>query len=110
MIIDKKYLRQKRKRRVRAKISGSPGRPRFSLYRSHQALYAQFIDDEHHVVLVAKRIKGKNKEAARNLGKQVIELAKGKGISTIVFDRNGYRYHGVLHELAQTLREGGLQF
>ena len=114
---DKNAQRQKRHVRVRAKISGTPERPRLNVYRSNANIYAQIIDDVNGVTLVSastleKDFEGAagNKEAARKVGKAVAERAKAKGIDTVVFDRGGYIYHGRVAELAEGAREGGLEF
>ena len=103
--------------RVRAKISGTPERPRLNVFRSNANIYAQIIDDVAGVTLVSastldKGLEGAagNKEAARKVGKILAERAKDKGIETVVFDRGGYVYHGRVQELAEGAREGGLKF
>ena len=114
---DTKAQRAKRHVRVRAKISGTPERPRLNVFRSNANIYAQIIDDVNGVTLVAastleKAFEGAtgNKEAARNVGKLVAERALEKGIDTVVFDRGGYLYHGRVAELAEGAREAGLEF
>ena len=114
---DTNAQRLKRHKRVRAKISGTPERPRLNVFRSKQNIYAQIIDDTTGVTLVsASTVEkdfdgyGGNKEAARKVGQTVAERAKAKGIDAIVFDRGGYVYHGRVAELAEGAREGGLQF
>lgn len=114
---DKNAQRLKRHARVRAKISGTPERPRLAVYRSNAHIYAQIIDDVNGVTLcsassVEKNFKGvgSNKEAAKIIGKTVAERALAKGIDTVVFDRGGYVYHGRVSELAAGAREGGLKF
>ena len=103
--------------RVRAKISGTPERPRLNVVRSNTNIYAQIIDDVAGVTLVSastldKSFEGAtgNKEAARKVGKLLAERAQARGIETVVFDRGGYVYHGRVQELAEGAREGGLQF
>ncbi len=114
---DKNAQRLKRHTRVRGKISGTPERPRLSVYRSNANISAQIIDDVNGVTLVAastleKGFEGAagNKEAARKVGKTIAERAKAKGIAAVVFDRSGYLYHGRVAELAEGAREGGLEF
>ena len=114
---DTRSQRIKRHKRVRAKISGTPERPRLNVFRSATNIYAQIIDDVNGVTLVAAASNEKdfegatgNKEAARKVGKLVAERAKAKGIDTVVFDRGGYIYHGRVAELAEGAREGGLEF
>ena len=115
--LDTNAQRKKRQKRVRGRITGTPERPRLSVYRSNANIYAQLIDDVNGVTLAAassldKSIEGYggNKEAAREVGKLVAQRALDKGIETVVFDRNGYIYHGRVQELADGAREGGLKF
>ena len=114
---DSNKARAKRHARVRAKISGTPERPRLNVYRSTKHIYAQLIDDVNGVTLASASSMDKdfegatgNKEAARKVGKMVAERAQAKGIDTVVFDRGGYIYHGRVAELAEGAREGGLEF
>ena len=114
---DKNAQRLHRHVRVRGKISGTPERPRLSVFRSNANIYAQIIDDVNGVTLVSastleKEFEGAtgNKEAARKVGALVAERAKAKGIEEVVFDRGGYVYHGRVAELAEGAREGGLKF
>lgn len=109
--------RQKRHKRVRGKICGTAARPRLCVFRSLQHIYAQIIDDTTGNTLVTassqdKNFEGKggNKEAARNVGKNIAEKAKAAGITSVVFDRGGYVYHGRVAEVAEGAREGGLEF
>lgn len=109
-----------RKRRVRKKIEGTPQRPRLSVYKSNTNIYAQIIDDENQTTLVSantlqKDVKdglesGSNVEAAKKVGKVLAEKANQKGITTVVFDRNGYQFHGKVKALADSARENGLEF
>ena len=115
--IDRKAERVRRHKRVRNKISGTAECPRLSVFRSNTNLYVQVIDDENQVTLVSastldKEVKTKkaNKEAAKDLGTLIAKKAKAKKIETVVFDRGGYVYHGVVKELADAAREGGLKF
>ena len=111
-----KAQRIKRHKRVRAKISGTPERPRLSVYRSENNIYAQIIDDVAGRTLcsassVEKGFEGGgNKEAAERVGKMIAERAIAKGIEEVVFDRGGYIYHGRVQALADAAREGGLKF
>jgi large subunit ribosomal protein L18 len=112
-----KAQRLKRHKRVRAKVSGTPERPRLNVFRSEKHIYAQIIDDVNGVTLCSASTvekdfegRGNNKEAARKVGMTVAERAKAKGIDTVVFDRGGYIYHGRVQELAEGAREGGLEF
>ena len=112
---DTKAQRIKRHKRVRAKVSGTPERPRLNVFRSEKNIYAQIIDDVAGNTLVAASSlaiegNGGNKAAARAVGKLIAERAKAKGIDTVVFDRGGYLYHGRVAELAEGAREGGLEF
>ena len=114
---DRKFERVRRHKRVRTKISGTAECPRFCVYRSNTNLYVQVIDDDKQTTLVSastldKEIKTKkaNKEAAKELGTLIAKRAKEKGIETVVYDRGGYIYHGVVKELAEAAREGGLKF
>ncbi len=112
--------RKRRQRRVRAKIAGTATRPRLNIFRSLDNIYAQVIDDENgHTVAsastidkeVAPNVEGKSKiEAAKMVGMAVAERAKQAGITEVVFDRGGYRYHGRVKALAEGAREGGLEF
>ena len=113
--------RERRKLRIRKRISGDSERPRLSVFRSNVHIYAQVVDDVQGKTLVAastlsKELKGKGeKEAdktaqAKAVGKLVGELCKKKGIAKVVFDRNGYIYHGRIKALADAAREAGLSF
>ena len=114
---DRKAERVRRHARVRNKISGTAECPRLCVFRSNTGVYAQIIDDVKGVTLVSastldKDVKTKhaNKEAAREVGTLIAKRASEKKISTVVFDRGGYIYHGVIKELADAAREGGLKF
>ncbi|KKT88683.1 MAG: 50S ribosomal protein L18 [Parcubacteria group bacterium GW2011_GWC1_45_14] len=113
--IDKKELRLKRRRRVRAKVSGTAQRPRLAVYKSLTNIYAQLIDDVAGKTLAQANIKevakGKNDmDGAKEVGKLIAKKAKEVKISEIVFDRGGYNYHGKIKSLADGAREGGLKF
>lgn len=112
--ISRNKLRLHRKRRIRAKISGSSTCPRLAVFRSLLSVSAQLIDDEKSVTLLSldtKKIKAKNNlEGALALGKELAKLAKEKGISEVIFDRSGYKFHGKVKSLADGAREGGLKF
>lgn len=113
-------LRERRQRRVRGKVIGTAARPRLSVFRSLVNIYAQVIDDDQGHTLVsastvdpevAKQLADLNGVArAKLVGKVVAERAKQAGITTVVFDRGGYRYHGQVKALADASREAGLQF
>ena len=114
---NRKLERERRHRRVRTKISGTAECPRLCVFRSNTNVYAQIIDDTKGVTLVQastldKEVKTKhsNKEAAKEVGTLVAKRALEKNIKTVVYDRGGYVYHGVIKELAEAAREGGLEF
>lgn len=106
--------REKRRRRIRKKVVGTPERPRLSVFKSNRYVYAQVIDDTRQHTLASahslKEAKGGNKAAAARVGKLVAERLKGRNINAVVFDRSGYRFHGVIREVAQAAREAGLKF
>ncbi len=114
---DRKLERERRHIRVRTKISGTAERPRLCVFRSNSNLYVQVIDDVAGNTLVQastldKEVKTKhsNKEAAKEVGNLIAKRALEKNIKEVVFDRGGYIYHGVVKELAEAAREGGLKF
>ena len=114
---DSNAARLKRHARVRGKISGTAETPRLCVYRSNANISAQIIDDVKGVTLVSAsslekdfKLSGSNKESAKEVGKMIAERAVAKGITTVVFDRGGYVYHGRVSELADGAREGGLKF
>lgn len=112
--------RQRIHRRVRTRVEGSPERPRLCVYRSLKHIYAQVVDDRASRTLAAassldketrKLLKGGgNVAAAKIVGKAIAERAIAAGISQVVFDRGGYRYHGRVQALAEAAREAGLKF
>ena len=115
--IDRKATRQRRHLRVRRKISGTAECPRLCVYRSNTNLYAQIIDDVAGNTLVSAstldkdvKMKHANKEEAKEVGTLIAKKAAEKNIKTVVFDRGGYVYHGVVKELAEAAREAGLEF
>lgn len=117
MAFSKVNRRAKIKRRIRKKISGTSVVPRLSVFRSNKQIYAQVIDDTTGKTLVAassynnKAADKKNKtEQAAVVGKEVAEKAIKAGVEAVVFDRNGYLYHGRVKSLADSAREGGLKF
>jgi len=114
MIKRYKTSKKKRKERTRAKIKGTPNRPRLSVFRSNKAIYAQLIDDDKGITLVSAREKKLGKktkiEQAQEAGKILAERALKKKIKTVVFDRGQYRYHGRVKALAEGARKGGLKF
>lgn len=114
---DKNKLRLKRHKRIRSKISGTAERPRLSIFRSNKNIYAQLIDDVAGVTLASASSLDENVsedvtkvEQATAVGKAIAEAAKAKNISTVVFDRSGYLYHGRIQALADAARENGLDF
>lgn len=106
-------LRIKRKRRIRAQISGTSLRPRISIFKSNRTIYAQAIEDVTATTLAAvdgRKLGVKaNKEGAVVLAKEFAKTLKGKGIEEAIFDRNGYLYHGVVAAFADALRENGIK-
>ena len=114
---DRKMERTRRHIRVRRKISGTQDRPRLCVYRSNSNLYVQIIDDVAGNTLVSAstldadvKTKASNIEAAKEVGALVAKRAIEKNIETVVFDRNGYLYHGKVQALADAAREAGLKF
>lgn len=118
MALTKTDRRTRIKSRIRTIISGTAERPRMSIYRSNKQIYAQLIDDTQGVTLLTVSSKAKDiaeKEATKSekaamVGKLVAEKALIAGITSVVFDRNGYLYHGRVKQLADAAREGGLKF
>lgn len=113
----RKIERERRHRRVRTKISGTTECPRLCVYRSNSNIYAQVIDDVKGVTIVsastldkAVKTKKSNKEAAKEVGALIAKRALEKKIKTVVYDRGGYIYHGIVKELAEAAREAGLEF
>jgi large subunit ribosomal protein L18 len=107
--------RERIKAGVRKKISGTTERPRLSVFRSNTGIYAQVIDDVKQVTIAAASSvelgkKTLNMDNAKNVGKKIAEKAKAAGVEAIVFDRNGYLYHGNVKAFAEGAREGGLKF
>ncbi len=109
----KQQKRTRRQTRIRAKVSGTSDRPRFSVFKSNTALTAQLIDDVAGKTLVAgstRALKGTGSERARSLGLDLGKKAVAVGIKTVVFDRGGYAYTGNVKAIADGAREGGLTF
>jgi len=107
--------RLKIKKRVRAKISGTPESPRMTVFRSNKQIYVQIIDDKAGKTLVSASSlkmeeKVNKKEQAAKVGELISKVAVEAGISSVVFDRNGYLYHGRVKEVAEAARKGGLKF
>jgi large subunit ribosomal protein L18 len=114
----KKIVRFKRKKRIRSRVAGSESKPRLAVFKSNSHLYAQLIDDDKGVTLIAastleKDNKGKmrsNLTGAKALGQLVAQRAQQKKIDHVVFDRAGYIYHGKIKAFADAAREAGLKF
>jgi large subunit ribosomal protein L18 len=108
--------REKRKKRIRGRLTGTPERPRVSVFRSNKAIYVQVVDDSEHRTLAAARSNeidaaGLDKSGvAKKVGELLAGRVKDKGIERVVFDRSGYLYHGRVKALAEGAREGGLVF
>ena len=120
-MVKKQVRRQRRKRHVRKRITGTPDRPRLTVFRSHKYIYAQIIDDAAGRTLVAassldsatrEKLADKtgNQAAAEVVGTSLAARAVEAGIKSVVFDRNGYPYHGRVRKLAEAARKGGLKF
>ncbi len=113
-VVSKPQARLKRRRRVRAKVSGSPDRPRISVFRSNRGIHAQLVDDLAGRTLASvswteSDLRGlKPMEQAERAGRVLAERAQSAGVSSAVFDRGGYRYHGRVKAFADGVREGGL--
>ena len=118
MALSKLQRRHRIKLRIRKNLAGTPERPRMSVYRSNKQIYAQLVDDVTGKTILSassreKEIAGQkvNKiEQAKLVGKNIAEKAKDQGIDNVVFDRNGYLYHGRVKSLADAARENGLKF
>ncbi len=119
MKLSRRESKQRRHRRIRGAVDGSPERPRLAVFRSHQHIYAQVIDDTQHQTLVAASTidpalkslaTGGNCDASAQVGKLIAQRAIDKGISKVVFDRGGNLYHGRVKALAEAAREAGLDF
>ncbi|MDH6306194.1 large subunit ribosomal protein L18 [Parabacteroides sp. PF5-5] len=107
--------RLKIKQGIRSKVSGTPERPRLTVFRSNKQIYAQLIDDTTGKTLATASSlkledKAPKKEIAAKVGEQIAKNAQEAGIQAVVFDRNGYLYHGRIKELADAARNGGLKF
>jgi large subunit ribosomal protein L18 len=117
--VDTRAARQRRHRRIRVSLSGTPQRPRLNVFRSLHHIYAQIIDDTTGTTQAAAStneptargaLTGTKTDRARAVGKSIAERAQDKGIHTVVFDRGGYQYHGRIKALADAARESGLDF
>ncbi|MFM9053236.1 MAG: 50S ribosomal protein L18 [Bacteroidota bacterium] len=118
MMLNKQSRRRNIRYRIRKKVKGTSSCPRLSVFRSNKQIYAQLIDDVNGVTLVTSSTRDKSMldmkapkvDLAREVGKSLASNATQNGISSIVFDRGGYLYHGRVKALAEGAREGGLQF
>ena len=121
MKLTKRESKQRRHGRIRRDVEGGTDRPRLAVFRSHQHIYAQVIDDsQQHTLAAASTLEpqmrtqlnsnGKSCAAAAEVGKLVAERAKAKGVEKVVFDRGGNLYHGRVQALAEAAREAGLDF
>jgi large subunit ribosomal protein L18 len=115
--LTKRQARERRHKRVRRTISGTAERPRLCVFRSNHGIEAQLIDDHEAKTLAAaswlhlkKGFKGNKTDQAKEVGKLLAANAKKAGVETVVFDRGGYLYHGRVKALAESAREGGLNF
>jgi len=116
----KTLIRRKRQVRVRKKVQGTPERPRLNVFRSANHIYAQLIDDSRGVTVAAASsltegviqdgVHTGNKTSAALVGAAIAKVARAKGIQSVVFDRNGFLYHGRIQALADAAREAGLNF
>ncbi|MBL7870005.1 MAG: 50S ribosomal protein L18 [Cyclobacteriaceae bacterium] len=111
-----KDRRTRIKKGIRKKLEGTSSRPRLSIFRSNKVIYAQLIDDSKGLTITASssieldKKGGVNMTISKNVGKKVAEKAVASGVQEVVFDRNGYLYHGNIKALAEGAREGGLKF
>lgn len=119
MALTKRERRQKIKKRIRKQISGTGERPRMTVFRSNKQIYVQLVNDLTGETMVSASSKHKEVaekkgitkgEQAKMVGKLIAEKSLAKGIQSVVFDRNGYLYHGRIKLLAESAREGGLKF
>lgn len=113
--INRNIARLKRHGRARKNINGTATTPRMNIFRSNKAIYVQFIDDEKGVTLASAsskdlKIENNNVETCQKVGKLAAENVQKVGITAVVFDRGGYRYHGKVKALADAAREAGLKF
>lgn len=119
-IVKKHILQNRRQQRVRSKMHGTAAKPRLCVKKSNKHIVAQLIDDDTHHTLASvstyskqfrdSEFSKKNKESGKELGKVMGEMAVGKNISEVIFDRGSHKYHGILAEFANAAREAGLKF
>ena len=118
MLSNKAKRRIKIKKSIKAKVFGTPDRPRLSVFRSNKEIYAQIIDDVNGNTLAAASSKDKTIastkapkiDIAKKVGELIAKNASGAGVASVIFDRNGYLYHGRVKALAEGAREGGMKF
>jgi large subunit ribosomal protein L18 len=120
MKLTRRESKQRRHRRIRGKVNGSPERPRLAVFRSHEHIYAQVIDDtQQHTLVAASTVEpdlksklgsGSNCDASAEVGKLIAARLLEQGITKVVFDRGGNLYHGRIKALAEAAREAGLDF
>ena len=120
MKLTRRESKNRRHRRIRGKVQGSPERPRLAVFRSNEHIYAQVIDDtQHHTLVAASTVEpevkssltsGGNCTASAQIGKLIAQRSLEKGITKVVFDRGGNLYHGRVKALAEAAREAGLDF
>lgn len=113
-MITKTDRRNRRKLKIRGRVSGTTDRPRLSVFRTNQHIYAQLVDDLNSKTILAtsdvKLEKGTKSDKAKLVGENLAKLAQSKKITKVVFDRNGFKFHGRIKELAQGAKDGGLIF
>ena len=113
-MITKRDRRNRRKLKIRNRVIGTNERPRLSVYRTNQHIYAQLVDDSNSQTILAtsdvKLEKGTKSEKAKLVGEKLAKLAQTKKITKVFFDRNGFKFHGRIKELAQGAKDGGLIF
>lgn len=107
-MITRKEKRLARRHRIRSKVTGTGDRPRMAIFRSNLAMTVQIIDDEKGVTLLSTSMRAVTRVKAKELGVSFAKEAIKKGIKTVVFDRGGFRYHGVIQAFADAVREGGI--
>jgi len=103
-----KQRRSKRVARIRAILKGNEKRPRLVIFRSNRNLYGQLVDDQKKITIGSAKTEGTNCASGSALGISIANICKKKGIKKLVFDRGGYRYHGIIKQIADTVREGGV--
>lgn len=114
-MVQRKEQNRLRHRRLRHKVAGTAGRPRLCVMISNQHIHIQIVDDERAVTVASAStagkgaaVKGKNMAAAKAIGQHVAGLARAKGVTAVVFDRGGFKYHGRIKAIADAIREAGI--